>query len=206
MNETTASHYGHWEAVLIWIAIYGVFLFFLPFYKKSRCKPTAATLAFFIAFAFEMFGIPMSMYFIAWAFGRRLPEGILWGHTLYPYIGYWGMYICIVMNIIGGLLVIIGWSSIHKNYWRRESGEGRLVTSGIYNYIRHPQYTGFLLITLGLIFEWATIPLLIMWPILCVVYFRLAKKEEKDMIQEFGDEYKAYQKQTGMFLPKIIRH
>lgn len=204
MNETALSHYGNWVAVAIWILIYGVFLFFLPFYRKSQRKPTAAYLAFIIAYALEMFGIPMSMYFVAWAFGRNLPDGILWGHTLNQYIGNWGMYICIVLNIIGGLLVIVGWRAIHKNYWRHDSGEGKIVNTGIYRYIRHPQYTGFLLITLGMIFEWATIPLLIMWPILIIVYCRLARKEEQDMVQEFGDQYVVYKKQTGMFLPKLI--
>jgi len=55
-----------------------------------------------------------------------------------------------------------------------------------------------------MIFEWATIPLLIMWPILIIVYYRLARKEEQDMVQEFGDQYVVYKKQTGMFLPKLI--
>lgn len=54
-----------------------------------------------------------------------------------------------------------------------------------------------------LIWEWATIPLLIIWPILVIVYYRLAKKEENDMINEFGNNYIAYRKKTGMFLPKI---
>lgn len=54
-----------------------------------------------------------------------------------------------------------------------------------------------------MIFEWATIPILIMWPILVVVYYRLAKKEENEMINEFGDNYITYRKKTGMFLPKI---
>ncbi|NHM13730.1 methyltransferase family protein [Xiamenia xianingshaonis] len=203
MNETALSHYGQWGAVVIWIIIYGVFLLFLPFYKKSQRKPTTAYVAFIIAYAFEMFGIPLSMYFVAWAFGRNLPDGILWGHTLNQYIGNWGMYVCIVFTIIGGLFVIFGWRAIHKNYWRYESGEGKLVDTGIYKYIRHPQYTGFLLITLGMIFEWATIPLLIMWPILFIVYYRLARKEEQDMTREFGEQYVAYKKRTGMFLPKL---
>lgn len=63
------------------------------------------------------------------------------------------------------------------------------------------QYTGFLLITLGMMFEWATIPLLIMWPILVLLYNKLAKKEEQYMEQEFGQEYMEYKSKTGMFLP-----
>ncbi|MDB0438375.1 isoprenylcysteine carboxylmethyltransferase family protein [Clostridioides difficile] len=203
MNETALSHYGNWIGVIIWILIYGIFLLFLPFYKKSQRKPTTTYLAFIIAYALEMFGIPMSMYFVAWFFGKQLPDGVLWGHTLNQYIGHFGMYICIILNIIGAFLVVLGWRTIYKKYWKYKDGKGKLVTTGIYHYIRHPQYTGFLLITLGMIFEWVTIPLLIMWPILVIVYYRLAKKEEKDMINEFGNNYIIYHNKTGMFFPKI---
>lgn len=205
MEETTISHYGNWVGVIIWILIYGVFLLFMPFYKKSQKKPATVYFAFIVAYALEMFGIPMSMYFVAWAFGRQLPDGVLWGHTLHQYVGNLGMYICIVLNIIGAVLIITGWRAIYKNYWRHGEGKGKLVTTGIYKYIRHPQYTGFLLMTLGMLFEWATIPLLIMYPFLVIIYTRLAKKEEKDMIQEFGDEYKIYSKKTNRFLPRIFK-
>jgi protein-S-isoprenylcysteine O-methyltransferase Ste14 len=67
--------------------------------------------------------------------------------------------------------------------------------------LRHPQYTGFMLITLGMILEWATLPLLIMWPILAVLYYRLARREEADMVQEFGEEYREYKQRTSMFVP-----
>ncbi len=55
--------------------------------------------------------------------------------------------------------------------------------------------------TLGLLVHWATIPLLIMWPILVFQYYRLAKKEEKEMENEFGEEYTKYKQKTPMFLP-----
>lgn len=42
-----------------------------------------------------------------------------------------------------------------------------------------------------------------MWPILVIVYYRLAKKEENEMINEFGNDYITYCKKTGMSLPKI---
>jgi protein-S-isoprenylcysteine O-methyltransferase Ste14 len=60
-----------------------------------------------------------------------------------------------------------------------------------------------MLITLGMIFEWATLPLLIMWPLLTVIYYRLAKKEEADMEVEFGRKYVEYRRRTGMFLPRL---
>jgi len=201
--ENIWDHYGNWGAVIVWVVMYGVFLAFVPFYKKSERKPASAYLAFIVAFALEMFGIPMSMYFVAWAFGHQLPEGVLWGHTLQNHIGHTGMYIMLVLNVIGALLVISGWGRIHKRYWSRPDGEGQLVREGIYAYIRHPQYTGFLLITLGLLIEWATIPLLLMWPTLVIMYYRLARMEEREVEAKFGQEYRDYRFSTGMFLPRF---
>ena len=91
-----------------------------------------------------------------------------------------------------------------KQYWSKEEGKGKLVTSGINTYIRHPQYTGFFLITLGMICEWATLPVLIMWPLLLVLYYRLAKREEADMEKEFGAAYREYKRHTSMILPVRI--
>ena len=193
--------YGDWIMVAVWIVLFAFFLVFIPFYKKSQRKPTSVYLAFIVALALEMFGIPLSMYIVTWAVGTTLPAGILWQHTLEQYIGYSGMYIGYALNLIGALLVIQGWTSIYKNYWTKGEGQGKLVTNGIYTYIRHPQYAGFMLITLGLLVHWATIPLLIMWPILMFMYYRLAKREEKDMEKEFGNQYLEYKKKTSMFFP-----
>jgi protein-S-isoprenylcysteine O-methyltransferase Ste14 len=70
--------------------------------------------------------------------------------------------------------------------------------------MRHPQYTGFLLMTLGLLVHWATIPLLVMWPLLVRQYYNLAKMEEEEMISIFGTEYEQYMKKTPRFLPSIL--
>jgi len=191
--------------VAIWVVLFGVFIAFIPFYRKTQRRPTSVYLAFVAALAFEMFGIPLSMFIVTWGIGVNLPQGILWQHTLEQYIGYWGMYIGYALNLIGALFVIQGWSQIHRHYWSKEEGKGELVTGGIYEYIRHPQYTGFLLITLGLLVHWATIPLLIMWPILVVLYYRLAKKEEREMEREFGDKYTEYKRRTHLFIPFFHR-
>ncbi len=193
--------FGQWWAVALWVLVYGLFLAFLPFYKKSQIKPSGAYLAFVVAYAFEMFGIPMSMYMLAWVFGSTLPEGILWGHTLIQWVGYWPMYIGLVISLVGVGLVIVGWREIYRQYWSKKQNQGHLVTTGIYHYIRHPQYTGFMLITFGMMLEWVTLPLLIMWPILGIVYYRLAKREEADMEKEFGQQYVEYRDKTSMFIP-----
>jgi protein-S-isoprenylcysteine O-methyltransferase Ste14 len=61
-------------------------------------------------------------------------------------------------------------------------------------------YTGFMLITLDMLMDWATLPLL------TLIYYRLARREEADMEAEFGQAYRDYREQTGMFLPRWLRH
>lgn len=199
--DPAQDHFGQWWAMIIWAGFFILFILFTPFYKKSQRKPSSVYIAFVLALALEMFGVPLSMYIIIWAIGSHLPEGVLWGHTLIQTIGLAGTTIMVVLSIIGGGLIIWGWRDIYRYYWSKEEGTGTLVTQGIYAHIRHPQYTGFMLITLGMIFEWATLPLLIMWPVLLVLYYRLAKKEEADMEAEFGEAYRQYRDRTSMFIP-----
>ncbi|MEK6263251.1 MAG: isoprenylcysteine carboxylmethyltransferase family protein [Clostridium sp.] len=198
------SHYYNWFGVLFFVVLYGGVFLFLPFYKKVDKKPAGTYLAFVIAFAIEMHGIPFSMYVISWIVGKSLPEGILWGHTLVSSIGYLGMYINMGCAVIAMVLIISGWQNIYIKYWSKETGNGSLVKSGVYRYIRHPQYTGLLLLSFGMMIEWVTLPLLILYPVMIRVYVRLAKKEEKDMLVEFGNEYREYMKETKMFVPFIV--
>jgi protein-S-isoprenylcysteine O-methyltransferase Ste14 len=203
MDDSAVAHFGQWFNVILWTVLGLVFLLFTPFYKKSQRKPSTVYVAFIVAMAFEMFGIPMSMYILAWAFGGMLPDGILWGHTLYSYIGHAGMYVGTLFMLIGVALVVMGWRVVYKRYWSKAEGQGELVTEGIYRFIRHPQYTGFLMITFGMLCDWATLPMLIMWPVMAVLYTKLAKREEKEMETQFGRQYSEYRARTGMFLPKI---
>ena len=202
--ETLEGHFYNWFGMLFFIALYSVVLLFIPFYKKMDKKPRGTYIAFLIAFAIEMHGIPFSMYVISWIVGKNLPEGILWGHTLVTSIGYMGMYINYVCAAIAAFLILNGWYNIYKKYWSKETGTGSLVKKGVYRYIRHPQYTGLLLLSFGMMAEWATLPLLILYPVMVVMYVRLAKREEKDMLAEFGNEYREYMKSTKMFIPFIV--
>ncbi len=202
--ETTESHFLNWFGVIFFIAVYCVVLLFIPFYRRMDKKPVGTYIAFVVAFAIEMHGIPFSMYIISWIFGKTLPDGVLWGHTLFKSVGYLGMYINIALAVIALVLILNGWFHIYKNYWSREKGSGILVKTGIYRYIRHPQYTGLMLLSLGMLIEWATLPLLILFPVMVFMYVRLARREEKDMLGEFGEEYREYMQQSKRFIPYIV--
>ena len=203
MNEAYESYFGLWWTVVAWVILFGAFLLFVPFYRRADRKPAGAFLAFMTAFAVEMFGVPLSLYFVMWAFGKSLPFGVLWGRTLSGSIGMTGHYLYLASILGGGFLIVSGWSRIYQDYWSKEEEYGRLVKEGPYRYIRHPQYTGFLLLALGALFEWATIILLILWPVLAVLYYRLARREEAELERSFGTEWREYAEKTGMFFPRV---
>ena len=93
-------------------------------------------------------------------------------------------------------LIVFGWTRIFKT-------KKALVTTGIYAHVRHPQYLGFLLLTLGINFLWTTFSTLILWPILALLYYRLAKEEEKKLEEDFGEQYREYINSVPMFVPRI---
>ncbi len=81
--------------------------------------------------------------------------------------------------------------------------QGSLATSGPYMVVRHPQYVGFIMIMIGFLFMWPTLLTLAMFPILVLVYVRLAKKEENLVRAEFGSIYDDYARNVPSFIPRF---
>jgi protein-S-isoprenylcysteine O-methyltransferase Ste14 len=78
-----------------------------------------------------------------------------------------------------------------------------MATTGPYAYVRHPQYIGFILIMLGFLVQWPTMITLLMFPILVTMYVRLARREEKDSIVRYGQQYVDYATHTPAFFPRL---
>ena len=78
-----------------------------------------------------------------------------------------------------------------------------LATTGPYARVRHPQYVGFILIMFGFLLQWPTLITLVMFPILVAMYVRLARREEREALIEFGDVYASYTAATPAFIPRL---
>jgi len=63
----------------------------------------------------------------------------------------------------------------------------------------------FIIIMVGFLIQWPTLPTLIMFPLLIWVYSRLARREEKEVLAMFGDQYAQYAKNTPRFIPELKR-
>jgi protein-S-isoprenylcysteine O-methyltransferase Ste14 len=92
---------------------------------------------------------------------------------------------------------------LHGKPGRNFENTTKLVTTGLYHYIRHPMYTSLLILGVGMFLKsisWQSIILLI---IIIIALYITCKVEEKEMLKKFGDEYKAYISKTKMFIPYL---
>jgi protein-S-isoprenylcysteine O-methyltransferase Ste14 len=164
--------------------------------------------AFIIALFAEMYGFPLTIYLLTSFFGNKffnIDFSHDSGHILNTILGISGdphlNWLHLVSNglIIGGLLLI---SSAWKVLYSAQK-KNMLATTGVYRYILHPQYAGFIFIIVGFLFQWPTLITLVMAPILIIRYIILAKKEEQEMCKRFGETYDKYRKETPSFFPSL---
>jgi len=79
-----------------------------------------------------------------------------------------------------------------------------IASKGLYSYIRHPQYLALGLWGTGMSILWPRFLVLASLSIMFILYYFLAKDEERRMLGQFGDGYREYMESTGMFLPRSI--
>lgn len=111
------------------------------------------------------------------------------------------------LHLPGNLLIAAGFILLYLS-WQilfNAQRDLRLAVTGPYGRVRHPQYVGFLTIVAGFLLQWPTLLTLLMFPVLVIVYLRLARKEERTMEADFGDEYAAYRRQVPGFVPRFGR-
>ncbi len=113
------------------------------------------------------------------------------------------------LGVVLGLLCVLGiywlFSSIGSGITPTSGTRTKhtLVTSGPYRWVRHPLYTigCSLFVTFGMIADnWFII---LLGSLAFIAMAVRTPKEEANLIDKFGDEYREYMKRTGRFLPKV---
>jgi len=212
MSHDTPS-YGLWGLVILnsAIFIFFAFSFFKP--KTKRDWRTFGTFsAFLVALFVEMYGFPLTIYLLSGWLQSRFPQvdflahdnGHLWNTLL----GFEGNPHLNPIHILSNVVIIAGFFLL-AGAWRVlfvAQKEGKLASTGPYAYIRHPQYAAFILIMVGFLLQWPTILTVLMFPVLVVVYVKLAHREEREVEAELGDIWRDYAARTPRWLPRRQHH
>lgn len=204
------SGYNLWFLVILNSLIFIVFAFsFVKPKTKLDWRAFGGFAAFIIALFTEMYGFPLTIYFLSGWLGSQFPGLNLLthnsGHLWQDLFGWQGDPHLSPLHLLSNVFIAVGFILLYQA-WRvlyAAQREHRLAVTGIYGRLRHPQYLGFLTIMLGFLLQWPTLLTLIMFPILAVVYHRLARREDKDMAAEFGQEYLSYAHNVPAFIPRL---
>jgi protein-S-isoprenylcysteine O-methyltransferase Ste14 len=208
--ENSMEAYGLWPEVIVNTVI--VLAFALSFFRprtRRDWRTFGAFSAFVIALFAEMYGFPLTIYLLSGWLVNRYPE-VNWfshnaGHILQTILGWKGdahfgpIHLISTIFILGGLFLL-------ASSWKvllRAKQNNTLSMTGPYAMIRHPQYAAFLMIMVGFLIQWPTLPTLVMFPILVWFYVRLAKKEEREVSEVFGETYTRYANQKPRFIPRF---
>lgn len=133
----------------------------------------------------------------------------------------WIEYLVVLFTILGAVVVMTAKIGLGESFtWTGHYLAGaRLVTDGIYRYLRNPLYTGVFIFETGATLNFAFNSVLKSespWLLatvgsVCLVYavcFNLvmALRESQNLERQFGEDYLQYKRRTGNFLPKISLH
>lgn len=181
---------GNWGLVVASIAVFLAFFALIPVRLKRDWRSHGVYAAFIISLFAEMFGFPLSVYFLSGILGMPLLE-----EDFMSYMYQIGMPVGSLVTIVGVLLIVLGWREIYR-------AKGQLVTGGVYGHMRHPQYVGIMLVTGGWLIHWPTIPGIVLWPVLLILYSHLSKREELYLAERFGKQYSEYAEKVPMIIPR----
>ncbi len=205
-----APAYGLWSLVILNSAVFLMFAF--SFFKPQSARDWrtfGAFAAFIVALFVEMYGFPLTIYLLSGWLQTRYPgldilshdAGHLWSTLLGekgdPHFGT--LHIASYIFLGGGFWLLSSAWNVLYHAQRRQ----RLAVSGVYERMRHPQYVAFVLILFGFLLQWPTLLTLVMFPVLLVMYGRLAVTEEAEMRARFGGEYERYAARTPRFIPRV---
>jgi protein-S-isoprenylcysteine O-methyltransferase Ste14 len=204
------ADYGLWQLVIVNSLIILIFAFgFFQPQTKRDWRTFGAFSAFVVALFTEMYGFPLTIYLLSGWLTSRFPE-INWfshnsSHLLQTLLGWSGdahsspLHIISDILVLGGLILLAAsWKVLYRAQRNYE-----IACRGPYSKIRHPQYAAFIVIMVGFLVQWPTLPTLLMFPVLVWLYIRLARREEKEALAMFGEQYAQYAENTPRFIPEL---
>ncbi len=178
---------------------------------KIRSTATAATL-FYLLIALEF--LYMASPFAAYLYAASGPVfGFMQAHPALAWLNRFFLPHVVAQTdsafinmheLIGAILFLTGLLAFlvgaFQVYFHKLTKRGA-VLGGIYQRIRHPQYTALAISGLGLLLLWPRYIALVLYVVMLFIYRALARLEERECLARFGAPYQAYMQRTGRFFP-----
>lgn len=114
------------------------------------------------------------------------------------------LILCVLFLVPGAWLAIKGVNRTTLKAAETHRTE-RVVTTGVYSIVRHPQYLGGLLSHAGISLLLSAWYSLLVTPLMVALIYFISRKEEEELIKEFGKEYEDYRKEVPMLIPRVRR-
>ena len=113
-----------------------------------------------------------------------------------------------VRVVVASPILIVAWVLARRGMKAvfgtpREKPE--VINTGVFRLLRHPIYTGALMLYLGCILMTLSLASAALWLPIIAFYIYLCRYEEGILAEEFGDDYLQYKKKTGMLFPKLLK-
>jgi len=206
------SAYGLWNLVVLNSVIFIGFAY--SFFKPMNLRDWrgfSAYSAFIVALFAEMYGFPLTIYLLSGWLGSKFPGVNLFGHDAghlwWLLTGQHGNPHFGVFHLLSFVFIFAGFTLLSKSWHVLYHAQRRhaLAKAGPYRYVRHPQYIGFVAIMFGFLLQWPTLLTLAMFPVLVLMYVRLAISEERDSLAAFGQAWLDYAAVTPRFVPRLAR-
>ena len=209
-HSSSPPAYGLWSLVVINSLVFIIFAFSFAKPQTPRdWRSFSAFSGFVVALFAEMYGYPLTIYLLSGWLTSKFPGvdflshdaghllEVMFGWKTNPHFGPFHILSYVFIGA-GFWLLADAWKVLYE-----AQRAHRLAISGLYARVRHPQYIGFVLIMFGFLLQWPTLVTLAMFPILVFMYGRLAKTEERDMLVQFGEEYRNYAQAVPGFIPRL---
>ncbi len=151
------------------------------------------------------------------AAAHRIPVGLGWWMLAYPLLPPPMNWVLIPrpdwVRVIGAVVCVFG---LYVTIWARRTLAGNwssdvtfkhgheLVKAGPYRFVRHPIYTGLLVMCLGSAIEIGRLRCWLSIVVVGIGFWIKLKQEESLMLRHFPDEYPGYQKQVKALVPFVI--